>query len=79
MPNKKSIGSLRGIVDKMNQTYDGLIGYGFSPGIGRRVVPLMKDGEVKGWKMQYCENDVWMDLDGESFETMEELIAFYKG
>ena len=78
MPTKKIKGSLSGIVDKMNETYDGLIGEGFTPGAGRRVVPVMTDGEVKGWKMQRLEDDVWVDLDGKAFETMGELIAFYK-
>ena len=31
MQNKKIKGSLSGIVDKMNQVYDGLMGKGFSP------------------------------------------------
>ena len=79
MPDKKIKGSLYGIVDKMNQTYDGLIGEGFSPGVGRRIVPVMVDGLVAGWKMQCYQNDVWVDLDEEPFETMEELIAYYKG
>ena len=79
MPDKKIKGSLYGIVDKMNQTYDGLIGEGFSPGVGRRIVPVMVDGLVMGWKMQCYQNDVWVDLDEEPFETMEELIAYYKG
>ena len=78
MPDKKIKGSLYGIVDKMNQTYDGLIGEGFSPGVGKRVVPVMVDGEVKGWKMQRLEDDVWVDLDDKVFVTMGELIAFYK-
>ena len=79
MPDKKIKGSLSGIVDKMNQTYDGLIGEGFTPGVGRRVVPVMTDGEVRGWKMQRLESDVWVDLDEKSFATMEELIVYYKG
>ena len=62
----------------MNKTYDGLIGEGFSPGVCRRVVPVMVDGTVAGWKMQRYENDAWLDLDGMVFDTMEELIAFYK-
>ena len=78
MPDKKIKGSLSGIVDKMNQTYDGLIGEGFTPGVGRRVVPVMTDGEVRGWKMQRLESDVWVDLDEKPFESMEELIAHYK-
>ena len=78
MDNKDIKCSLSGIVDKMNKTYDGLIGEGFTPGAGRRVVPVMVDGEVKGWKMQRLEDDVWVDLDDKVFVTMGELIAFYK-
>lgn len=79
MPNKKIKGSLSEIVNKMNEKYDGLIGDGFSPGVGKRIVPVMVDGEVAGWKMQCCENDVWVDLNEVPFKTMEELIAYYKG
>lgn len=79
MPDKKIKGSLSGIVDKMNKTYDGLIGEGFNPGLDRRVVPVMVDGAVSGWKMQRLENDVWVDLDEKPFATMEELIVYYKG
>ena len=79
MPNKKIKGSLSEIVAKMNKTYDGLIGNGFSPGVGRRIIPVMVDREVKGWKMQCLENDVWVDLDETPFENIEELIAHYKG
>ena len=78
MQNKKIKGSLSGIVDKMNQAYDGLIGEGFSPGVGKRIVPVLVDGEVTGWRMQRLENDVWVDLDERPFETMGELIAYYK-
>ena len=78
MSNKKTKGSLSGIVDKMNQAYDGLIGEGFSPGVGKRVVPVMVDGEVTGWRMQRLENETWSDLDEKTFGTMEELIAYYK-
>ena len=78
MPDKKIKGSLAGIVDKMNKTYNGLIGEGFSPGIGRRIVPVMENGGVEGWKMQRQEGDGWMDLDGKLFRSMEELIAYYK-
>ena len=78
MPNKKIKGSLSGIVDKMNKAYDGLIGSGFNLGVGRRIVPVMVDGAVKGWKMQCYENDVWVDVDEAPFETMEELISHYK-
>ena len=78
MPNKKIKGSLYGIVDKMNKAYDGLIGNGFSLGVNRRIVPVMIDGEVSGWRVQGYENDVWVDLDETPFDTMEELIAYYK-
>ena len=79
MPDKKIKGSLSGIVEKMNKTYDGLIGEGFNLGLNRRVVPVMADGEVTGWKMQCLENEVWVDMDEKPFATMEELIAYYKG
>ena len=78
MPDKKIKGSLSGIVDKMNQKYDGLIGEGFNLGLDRRVVPVMVGGIVVGWTIQRLENDVWVDLAEGPFETMEELIAFYK-
>ena len=78
MQDKEINGSLCGIVDKMNAAYDGLIGEGFNLGVDRRVVPVMIDGEVLGWKMQYKENDTWVDLDEVPFETMEQLIEHYK-
>ena len=78
MPNKNIKGSLSGIVDKMNQKYDGLIGVRFNLGLDRRVVPVMEDGAVAGWKMQRSENDEWLDMEDGPFETMEALIAFYK-
>ena len=79
MPNAKIKGSLSGIVDKMNKTYDGIIGEGFNLGLDRRVVPVMADGVLLGWKMQRLEEDVWVDMDEKPFATMGELIAFYKG
>ena len=78
MSDKRIKGSLSGIVDKMNKKYDGLIGEGFNLGLDRRVVPMMADGVVTGWKMQRCDDGVWADLDEGPFESMEELIAFYK-
>ena len=78
MPDKKIRGSLSGIVDKMNEAYDGLIGEGFNLGMDRRIVPVIVDGEVAGWKMQRLEDDVWVDLDAKPFASMEELIAYYK-
>ena len=78
MPSKTIKGSLSGIVERMNEAYHGLIGEGFSPGVGRRVVPVMIDDVVSGWKMQRCENDVWVDLDETIFDTIEELVAYYK-
>ena len=62
----------------MNETYDGRIGTGFNLGLNRRIMPVMIDGTVSGWKMQCYENGVWMDLDVTPFATMEELIAYYK-
>ena len=78
MPDKKIKGSLSGIVDEMNKVYNGLIGEDFNLGLDRRVVPVMIDGVVKGWKMQRLEDDVWVDLDDGPFETMEEMIAYHK-
>jgi hypothetical protein len=78
MDNKDIKDSLSGIVDKMNKIYDGLIGEGFNLGLDRRVVPVMADETVLGWKMQRLENDVWVDLDEKPFTTMGELIAYYK-
>ena len=78
MDNKDIKGSLSGIVDKMNKTYDGLIGEGFNLGLDRRIMPVMVGGVVVGWKMQRYENDEWVDMEDGPFETMEELIAFYK-
>ena len=78
MDNKDIRGSLSGIVDKMNKTYDGLIGEGFNLGLDRRIVPVMVDGAVVGWKMQRCEEDIWVDMEDGPFETMEALIAHYK-
>ena len=75
MPEKKIEGSLSGIVDKMNAVYDGLIGEGFNLGLDRRVVPVMDDGAVTGWRMQRFDEGVWVDLDEEPFATMEEFIA----
>ena len=74
----KKMKSLSEIVDKMNKAYDGLMGEGFSPGVGRRVVPWMMENEVLGWKMQCYENGEWIDLDETPFKTIEELIAHYK-
>ena len=78
MPDKKIKGSLSSIVDKMNTKYDGLIGEGFNLGLNRRIVPVMDNGTVTGWKMQRCEDDVWVDMPDGPFESMEALIAFYK-
>ena len=78
MSDRKIKGSLSGIVDKMNKAYDGLIGEGFNLGLDRRVVPVMDDGAVTGWRMQRLKEGVWVDLDEELFATMEELIAYYK-
>lgn len=78
MPDNRIKGSLSVIVTKMNAVYDGLMGEGFNLGMDRRVLPVMADGVVSGWKMQRLENDVWVDLDEAPFESMEDLIAFYK-
>jgi hypothetical protein len=77
MPDKKIKGSLTGIVDKMNETYDGFIG-GFCLGVNRRIVPVMVNEAVTGWKMQRYEDGVWLDLDETPFESIKALIAHYK-
>ena len=77
MTTKKIKGSLSGIVDKMNATYNDFIG-GFSLGVNRRVVPVIDDETLVGWKMQCLENETWVDLEEGPFETMEELIGYYK-
>ena len=78
MPNKIIKGSLSEIVEKMNQKYDGLIGEGFNLGLDRRIVPVMIDGSVSGWKMQRCENNEWVDMDEMPFDSMQALIEHYK-
>lgn len=77
MTTKKIKGSLSGIVDKMNATYNDFIG-GFSLGVNRRVVPVIDDETLVGWKTQCLENETWVDLEEGPFETMEELIGYYK-
>ena len=78
MQNKKIKGSLSEIADKMNKAYNGLIGEGFNLGMDRRVVPVLNDGVVSGWRMQCFEDGAWVDLDESPFSTMEELIGYYK-
>ena len=78
MPNKIIKGSLSEIVKKMNQKYNGLIGEGFNLGLDRRIVPVMIDGSVSGWKMQRCENNEWVDMDETPFDSMQALIEHYK-
>lgn len=70
--------SLVNIVDKMNEVYDGVIGDGFNLGVDKRVVPVMVDDEVVGWRIQKIVGDVWVDLCDEAFNTMKELIARYR-
>jgi len=77
MPSQKTKGSLSGIVDKMNATYDGIVN-GFSLGVNRRIVPVMTDGEVTGWKIQCLENNEWVEMDEVPFATIRELIEYYK-
>ena len=48
------------------------------PWIDRRVVPVIIDGLVSGWKMQRCENNEWLDMDDAPFESMQALIEHYK-
>ena len=75
---KEDGGSLTSIVDKMNEAYDGVIGDGFNLGVDRRVVPVMVDNELTGWRIQRVVGDVWVDLCDETFNSMKELIERYR-
>jgi hypothetical protein len=71
--------SLSGIVDKMNDMYEGVIGDGFNLGVDKRIIPVMVNDKVVGWRIQkqITENS-WVDLCDETFNTMKELIDRYR-
>ena len=76
---KEDSGSLANIVDKMNEAYDGVIGDGFNLGVDKRVIPVMADEKVVGWRIQRQINEnTWIDLCDENFNSMKELIDRYR-
>ncbi len=77
--NKRCGVSLSNIVDKMNEAYEGVIGDGFNLGVDRRIVPVMVNDEVVGWRIQrQISENTWVDLCDETFNTMKELIERYR-
>ena len=72
--NKKDSLSLSGIVDKMNEKYDGLVWDGFNLGVDKRIIPIMVDDKLMGWRIQKQTGDIWVDICDKTFNTMEELI-----
>lgn len=75
MSKRKPCYTLSSIVEKMNETYDGVIGDTFNMGVDRRVVPVITDSKISGWKIQQKINeDTWVDICEKVFNTMRELI-----
>ena len=71
--------SLSGIVDKMNDMYEGVIGDGFNLGVDKRIIPVMANDEVVGWRIQkQIGENTWADLCDETFNSMNELIDRYR-
>lgn len=76
---KRCCSSLSGIVDKMNEAYEGVIGDGFNLGVDKRIIPVMVNDEVVGWRIQkQIGENVWADLCDETFNSMKELIDRYR-
>jgi hypothetical protein len=72
--------SLSGIVDKMNDMYEGVIGDGFNLGVDKRIIPVMVNDKVVGWRIQkQISENSWVDLCDETFNTTKELIDRYRG
>ena len=80
MAKKKNCAlSLSGIVDKMNDMYEGVIGDGFNLGVDKRIIPIMMNDEVVGWRIQkQIGENTWVDLCDETFNSMNELIDRYR-
>ena len=77
--NKNCALSLSGIVDKMNDMYEGVIGDGFNLGVDRRIIPVMVNDELVGWRIQkQISESIWVDLCDETFNSMNELIDRYR-
>ena len=71
--------SLTSIVGKMNEAYDGVIGDGFNLGVDRRIIPVMTNDVVIGWRIQkQISENTWVDLCDETFNSMNELIDRYR-
>lgn len=75
---KKEEVNLSSIVDKMNEAYEGVIGDSFNLGVDKRIIPVMVNNEVIGWRIQRQVGDVWVDLCDETFNSMTELIERYR-
>ena len=72
MAKKKNCAlSLSGIVDKMNDMYEGVIGDGFNLGVDKI------DSAITSIQKQIGEN-TWVDLCDETFNSMNELIDRYR-
>jgi len=80
MAKKKNCAlSLSGIVDTMNDMYEGVIGDGFNLGVDKRIIPVMANDEVVGWRIQkQITENTWVDLCDETFNSMNELIDRYR-
>lgn len=77
--NKNCSLSLSGIVDKMNDMYEGVIGDGFNLGVDKRIIPVMANDKVVGWRIQkQIGENAWADLCDETFNSMNELIDRYR-
>ena len=71
--------SLSGVVDKMNDMYEGVIGDGFNLGVDKRIIPVIANDEVAGWRIQkQISENSWVDLCDETFNSMKELIDRYR-
>lgn len=77
--NKNCALSLSNIVDKMNDMYEGVIGDGFNLGVDKRIIPVIVNNEITGWRIQKQINEnTWIDLCDETFNSMKELIDRYR-
>ena len=72
--NDEITGSLREVVDRMNEIYPDKVDDTFNIGVNQRVIPVHSDDKIIGWKIQKIVGDVWVDLCDKVFNTMEELI-----
>ena len=75
MNNDEITGSLRNVVDRMNEVYPHTVDDTFNIGVDTRVIPVHVNEEITGWKIQRLVGDVWVDDCDKIFNTMEELIS----